>query len=188
MHNLENIRVQDLYMLDEAKFNEYIDLQSVMNGKPVFSNKKATPLENLEFGQVSKLKRITAKPSFEGLMESFRIVFNTNSFQYRKARVVEYFYALNWIKNSVTKIIKRENKALTSEPDPELKMAGVEKLHKFGEFSTLIDLGKKYGKSPSEIERWKYSLVFSIVFYDKVSNEVEKNYHEIKNRKNANKG
>lgn len=185
--NLKHITVAELYQLEEYDFLCYLELQKLMNAKPFFCKKEARKITSLTFGEVSKIKRVLQKPSFEGLQDVFKMVFGTKQIQYYNADVVDYFYALNHITESILEIVKREQKALKGKSDSDLDAAGVDRLSKFGELSTLIEVGKKFGKSPEEIEKWKYSLVFSIIFYGKVEGEVKENYSKIKMKNGSEK-
>lgn len=180
MFDLENITVFQFFQLNEERAYKYVELQSIMNDKPEFLKSKAKSLGHLSYGQVAKLKRTISKPTFENLFEAFHIVFGVKMNQYLNADIVSYFYALNWIRKSVKNILQKEFKALQSDVDPYLEMAGVKRLAAFGEMSTLITLGRQFSKTPEEIENWKYNLVFSIMLYDKVYGEVNKSYNEIK--------
>lgn len=178
--NLKNITIAELYQLDEYDFLCYMELKKLMNSKPFFCKREPKKITSLKFGEVSKIKRVIQKPTLEGLQEVFSIVFGVKKMQYQNAKVTDYFYGLNHITKSILEIVKREQKALKAKEDADLDAAGVDKLSRFGELSTLIEVGKKFGKSPEEIEQWKYSLVFSIIFYGKVENEIKDNYSQIK--------
>lgn len=179
MFNLTNISVQEFFQVDEATAIKYVELQSIMKSKPTFLKYKAKKLGSLSFGNVAQLKRYIANPTYESLLEAFKMVYGVRQNQYLNADVVSFFYALNHIRESIIEINKRE-KQLQSEPDADLQNAGVERLQRFGEMGTLINLGKQYSKSPSEIEEWKYNLVYAILLYDKVHGEIKKKYDESK--------
>lgn len=186
MFNLTNISVSDFFQLNEDEVIKYLELQSLMKSKNVFTKRKAKELGYLTFGDVSQLKMDMAAPTFENLADSFKVVFGVKKNDYLKSDVVSFFYALNHIKESVKELIKKE-KALESEPDPELELAGVNKLNIFGEMATLINLGEKFSKAPTEIETWKYNLVFAILLYDKKKGEVKNKYDELKSEANGSK-
>lgn len=180
MFDLDNIKVSKLYQLGEVEFKKYMQLQSVLGEKDVFPKIKATPLMDLTFGEVATLKNNLAKPTFESLYECFQIVFKVKLKTYVNQSVVDYFYAMNWLKNSVRELMEREAKTLSSDIDPLLDAAGIKRLVKFGELNTLKAIGQQFGKSPREIEDWKYSLVFSLMLHDKVSSEVQKEFNNLK--------
>ena len=64
--------------------------------------------------------------------------------------------------------------------DMVFKVKLVMRLVPFGELNTLKSLAQQFGKSPDEVENWKYNLVFSLMLHDKVSGEVQKAYNELK--------
>lgn len=185
IHGLDNISVVQLYHLPSDDFKNYMELQGVMASKPMFRKMKAKKIESLEFGQVAQLKRIMLKPTYQGLVDAFKMVYGVKQSEYQNANVLDYFYALNHIKHSVTALVKKELKALNSEPDMMMQMAGADRLNVFAELNTLIDIGKQFGKAPEEVERWPYSMVFALVLHNKISGEVMKRYHELKSKKNG---
>lgn len=187
MFALNNISVVQLYHLPQQDFHNYMELQKLMKAKPVFNKRNAKKIESLEFGQVARLKRILLKPTYQGLIEAFKLVYGVKNNEYQHADVITYFYALNHIKIEIKKIIKKEQVALKSEPDMMMQMAGSDRLNVFAELNTLIDLGKQFGKSPEEIERWPYSMVFALVLHNKVHGEIMKRYHELKSKPNGSK-
>lgn len=186
MFDLEIITVRQFFELDETKAERYLSLQNILNPLPKLGNKKATALGELSYGEVAQLKRNIAEPTVQNIFESFQMVFKIKWVEFITTDIVSFFYAINWIRTEIKELSKREAKALKSEKDPDLEMAGVKRLQPFGEFSTLIGLGEKFGKAPTEIENWKYNVVFTIMFHDKIYNEVAKNYQEIKSKQNPN--
>ncbi len=176
--DLENITVKQLYR--SSDFEGYVRLQSFMKSKPKFLNRKAKNLQQLEFGQVSGMKRTMMKPSYDGMAEMFKTVFGVKKNKYENANVIDYLYALNHIKDEMAKLVEKEKKLLKTEPDRTMDMAGAERLNIFKELNTLIKLGKDFGKSPQEIERWTYATVFSLILHTKISGEVMKRYHQLK--------
>lgn len=179
MFNLTNISVKEFFQLNEEDAMQYVELQAIMKSKPIFQKRRAKPLGSLEYGQVAQIKRAIMKPTYKNLLESFKMIFGVSQVQYLSADVINYFYALNWIRESILELMKKE-KALVPDPDPDLEMAGVNRLQVFAEMAVLIDLGKKFGKAPTEIERWKYNMVYAILLYDKLHGEVQKKYLQIK--------
>ncbi len=186
MFNLDNISVKEFFQLeDEQLFKQYMRFTDekdpfYLKPKGVFAKRNATPLGELTFGEVANLKYNLSKPTYQNIYECFDMVFKVKLQNYLNQDVVSYLYAFNWIKDSSQKLIDREQKALNSEPDPFLEMAGVMRLVPFGELNTLKAIAQQFGKSPDEVENWKYNLVFSLMLHDKVSGEVQKAYNELK--------
>ena len=184
MYNLDKISVAEFYELPPDEFKSYLKLESVMTvNDNMFMKRKASSFGSLEYGEVSELKLNLMDPTFDNIVDIFRIVYKVKKFDYLKANIVSYFYALKWIKKEMRLLLEKEKKLLSAEPDPELEMAGSKRLSIFGDLSTLIELGRSYSKSPEEIEKWKYSLVFSILVYDKMTGEIRKSYRELTKKK-----
>ena len=186
MFDLENISVQELYQLEDEKlFQKYMRFSNeednfYLKPKGIFAGREATPLGSLTYGEVATIKQNLAKPTFQSIYETFDLVFNIKKTTYLTQDVVSYLYALNWIKTEIKKIIEREKKTLGGDPDPLLEAAGVHRLVPFGELNTILAIAQKYGKSPEEVESWKYNLVFSMMVHDKVSGEVQTEYNKLK--------
>ena len=182
--NLPNITVAEYYQLEEKEFEKYQKLNSVLLiNDDLFLKRKAEKLTELTYGNVSTLKHTINEPSFDGLNEMIEIVYNIKKRDVLNADIVSYFYALKWIDKSVGEILEMEFKALQTEPDSKMELAGVQRLSVFGDLSALISLGKQFGKAPEEIQSWKYKIVFSILAYNKVYGEVEKEYNKLLTKK-----
>lgn len=186
MFNLDNISVKELFHLqDDQLFEQYMRFSDEEDGfylkpKEVFAGREATPLGSLTYGEVATIKQNLVKPTFDNLYETFDLVFKVKKITYLAQDVVSYLYALNWIKAEIKMILEREKKTLGGTPDPLLEAAGVHRLVPFGELNTILAIAQKYGKSPEEVENWKYNLVFSMMVHDKVSGEVQTEYNRLK--------
>lgn len=182
---LEKITVREFYGLDDEELvGRYMKLEEIMkpNGK-MFGKHRGTEIGELTFGEVVSLKNYLSEPNYKNLFECFKIVYGVNERQYLDADIVSYFYAMKWIKAGIISIVENQKKVLTpTEPDFYLEMAGAERLNVFGEFATLLILGRSFGLDPEVIEGWKYNKVFSILAYDKIHGEVQKRYHQLKSK------
>jgi len=122
-------------------------------------------------------------PGFDSLFDCFTIIYGVKKTAYLGADIVSYFYAMKWIKQEIVKLIDTQKKVLEGEKDFAMEMAGAERLSIFGEFATLVIVGRSFGLDPEIIENWKYNKVFSILAYDKIHGEVQKRYNELKYKK-----
>ena len=179
MFNLNHIKVKEFFHLKDEDASKYLELQSIMKSEDIFLNYKAKPLGQLTYGQVAQIKRTFKNPDYNSLLECFKLVFKVKEDKYLNSDIVNYFYALNWIKEQVMALVEKE-KMLVPDPDPDLEMAGVKKLSVFGEMSTLINLAQKFSTSPMVIETWTYNTVYTILLYQKIEGEVRKSYNQIK--------
>lgn len=178
--NLKKIKVYQLYRLDPLRFSQYLRLKGILSAKSTFAKKKATPIVDLEYGQVREMIRNFEKPSYDGVLENFTFVFGVKERKYLRASVIDYFYAFNWIEKELRVIVENEARVLSREEDPILKLAGSDRLKIFGELPTLVDLGERFSIPIQEVQKWKYKLVFSIQAYDTVRSQVYKKYNELK--------
>lgn len=73
--------------------------------------------------------------------------------------------------------IEKEKILLTWRPGAKEKAAGIEGLFKdCGEFMVLKTLGKMFGKSIDEVQRWPYTTVLTIQFTDMQEAKYKKNW------------
>lgn len=83
-----------------------------------------------------------------------------------------------WVKDQLEEIAKQEENTLNSIPEPEMIQAGIHKLNQFGVIGTLQSLS-------NNVLDWKKILTLSYldVYYklliNKISNEIQKDYHNI---------
>lgn len=138
-------------------------------------NYKAKRLTVLPFGDVTNVKNLAASANYTKV---FYIVFGIDEKELVNIRVKEFFMALNWVRQELESLIERE-KHLVGEEDPKMVEAGSARLNVFKEMNILIPLSKEYGKTPEEIASWKYSTVFTILYHEKVSRDIEKEYSRL---------
>lgn len=183
MSDLRNIKIFKLFQLPDPVFEKYNSIMRYLIPKNHLRKYKSKDFSEISYGDIILVKRLSENPDFEDLVNIFETVFGIKRKKLLRTRIIDFYHALNHIKKEIETIEFRELKNLNSRTDDELKRAGVEKLNIFGELNTLILLGSKYGKSPEEIEQWSYGLVFSLLLHEKITNDINKNYTEIINKK-----
>src|SRR5690606_21233900 len=148
----------EFLQLPEEAANAYIRLQKVMKPKGVFIEKTAVPIGQLSFGQVKRMQREFKQPTFEQLINAFKLVYGASKHQVLRSWITDFFYASNHLIKEVALTIEKENKAFRNDDiDKKMKAAGIERLNAFGELNQLFDLAERFGKDPEEIENWKYN-------------------------------
>lgn len=90
---------------------------------------------------------------------------------------------LIWIKQQQEFIINLEKNHLHSDPEDEMKAAGIYRLNEFGGKFTISQLAQKYSTIPKEIEKWPYYEVYEDLKMDKVHTEIQKAYNKIMEEK-----
>lgn len=137
---------------------------------------KAPDLYEMEFAEVVNIKNAMKA---ENYFEAVHLFYRIPKYYLLKIRVIEYTHALNYLTKEMDVLIAREVKALTSEPDQDWIEAGVRNLDRFGPLNVLDDLGQEFGKSPLEVERWPYGLVFGLLWRRTIKADINERYREI---------
>lgn len=178
--SLEKIPVHKLFKLEYNSFEQYHNVLKHL--QPIAIKRKGksiASMTDLTFGEVTEVKMNLQDASFDNMKEIFKTVFRLKKYEFLNIDVLEFYHALNWIREEIQSIYENEKQNLSQAPDPKLVEAGIEDLNIFGELNTLIALGEKFGKAPQEVENWNYNLVFSLMLHQKISGEVSKNYSEL---------
>ena len=140
---------------------------------------KAKKLTGLPFGEVTNIKNLSAAADYPKV---FEIVFGITEKDLENIRMKEFFMALNWLRKELESLIERE-KHLVGDEDPKMVEAGSARLNVFKEMNILIPLSKEYGKTLEEIAAWKYSTVFTILYHEKGSRDIEREYSRLNTAK-----
>lgn len=181
--NLDNISTLQFMQLPVDQANQYWELQNIMTPIDKFGRFEGKPLGQLQFGQVAMLKDMMKDADYEGLKEAYQNIFGINEHQFQSSPVTDFLSTIGWIRKSLIELIEKENKALQSDPDPDLQLAGVARLNPFGEMNTLIAIAQQFSTTPHVVETWTYNTVFTIMLHNKTMGEVQKEYIEIKRKK-----
>jgi hypothetical protein len=178
---VERINVSKLFSLPSDKFEEYHNICQFQKGNNNIKNKTCDGLMSLSWLDVSEIKDYFQSMNVEGIVTALKIVFGLKEKEILHLDIKEFYQAFNWIQDELLKIYKAEKK-LSSKPDSKLKEAGIDDLNIFGDLNSLIAIGEKFATPPHEVEKWNYSLVFSLIYHDKISGEVQKRYDKILNK------
>lgn len=165
---LKNITVREYLSLDYT-FN-YDTAFELIEPKNWFKGRFCR-WEKLTFDQMTLVKRIMINPAIEDFGLLYRITYKTDFLQ---GSIIEFFQSKKWLDKKVIETLKMEEKLLSSVPDPKLIAAGIERLKKFGELNTKIDLAAQFGKTPTEIGEWKYTDVLLVKARNITMGEIQK--------------
>lgn len=96
--------------------------------------------------------------------------------------ITRFFGLYNSIKKQIETIRKgEENGLMSGEGDPRFEAVdGGKIMGKFGILNTLIPLAQQFGWSIEQIENMSYSLIFSILLYNKDVAKVQERMNKIK--------
>lgn len=178
---VEKINVSKLFSLPSDKFEEYHSMCQFQKSKNVLRGKVCNTIMSLRFVDVSDIKENFESMNVNGIISSLRLAFGLKENEILHTDVVEFYQAFNWMQEELDRIYKAEKK-LNSQPESKLKEAGINELDIFGNLNSLIAIGEKFATPPHEVEKWSYSLVFSLIYHNKISNEIQKRYDKISNK------
>ena len=172
---IKNIKIKD-YLKLQYRF-KYDIVEKYVKPKNLFNGKECK-FNDLTFDEVTLIKKIVSKPTYEKIPILFEICYNENNFV--NCKIIDYFQARKWIDKKVIELIELQNKMIVSIPDPKLIAAGVNNLERFAEENTKIDLGEQFSVPPFEIGTWKHTLVLLYQSRNSILNQVHKNLSEMK--------
>lgn len=95
----------------------------------------------------------------------------------------EILQFLIWIKEQQEFIHDREMQHLTSEPEPEMIAAGIDKLNSHGEIITIDSLAQRDISKHKVIEKMPYHEIFKKLLIDKEIRDFEKRYAKVMDKK-----
>lgn len=139
-------------------------------------------IAQMPYANVKYCIRLLPKVSdWDGVRQLFEICFDIDEKSFWKATVTEYFSAKKFMLNELQRIIKTENKLLsTMSTDSHLwDMAGADKLKPHSDTLPLLQLGKLLGQYPFDLGRRPYGEIFSLLAQTKTQNEVETEYRKL---------
>lgn len=86
-----------------------------------------------------------------------------------------------WVMDQL-KVLNENENVLQSKPEPEMIAAGIDRLERFGIYGVARSLTDDILKV-NEILELPYSDVFMALYYNKTTNDIQKNYSEIIKKK-----
>ena len=184
------MKIQDIKLANYNKLqNTYVyDIWiDYIQPRPYLQGIKSKDKQDLTFDEVSFLKKYLQKFDFQNFEMFIKIFFH--NFEQIKITDLYFFDFVAWYKfviNEIESIIEIEN-TINYDADPIMKVAGIDKLERFGELNTKIQLGEQFGKLPNEIGQMLWADVVTILMYNAEKSAIEKTYYEIKSKQNADK-
>jgi len=95
--------------------------------------------------------------------------------------VFQLFRAARFIREYIEGVNKKETEWLGGNENGILTMLDAGKrLAPFSHLLKKMDIAQMFARTPSEIGRWKYSTIFSILASTQVRADIQKEYNEIK--------
>jgi hypothetical protein len=97
--------------------------------------------------------------------------------------VEQFFGAFNYIELQIKDIAKKLNDMPQPRVTPEQIEAGAESLNVLGEFLSIDNIARTYGKTHNEVLMWSYSTILNILYKNNLNTIFETNYSRIMTEK-----
>lgn len=179
-YSIKNISISEYFDLEDT--SKYDIFLNNLNPSDKFNGKKCD-LSKLTFDEVEVIKTMLSKPNFKNIKDVFIFLFKLGSFEqsaeneFLNTSIFDLFKVQSYLNEWIETIIKRENNALSNDPDEKLIMINAgERLSAVSHLLTKIRLAEQFGTNPDVIGSWKYTKVFSILVANKRSSDVQRDY------------
>ena len=176
---MKNISLKQYTRLRDT--TQYDLLLEHLNPANTFAGRQMD-IAKIPYANVKYCIRLLPKVSdWNGVRQLFEICFDIDEKSFWKAPVTEYFPAKKFMLKELERIMKTENKLLsTMSTDSHLwDMAGADKLKPHSDTLPLLQLGKLLGQYPFDLGRRPYGEIFSLLAQTKTQNEVETEYRKL---------
>lgn len=100
-------------------------------------------------------------------------------FNIKKFTIAEIIVFWKWLSKELEFIFNLETNYLSSEPEPEMLAAGINKLNEFGAIATIDQLANGDILKHAQIEKLPYLTVYQKLKLDKAKSEIQKKYTKI---------
>lgn len=170
--NMESVTLEDFQRM--VKYGKSSDTIGIYKSKPFIE---------LPYGVIKK--DLPLYQQKELVFETVELILGCQyeKLNLSKASGNEILQFLIWIKEQQEFIMNREAEHLTSEPEPEMAAAGVDRLNIHGEILTIDSLAQRDILKHELIEKMPYYKVFKKLLIDKEIRDFEKRYAKIMEQK-----
>ena len=186
MYQIDNITIGEYFSLkDSMAYDIFIDTMKADNH---FLG-KSCKVSALTFNEVEVMKGIFRAPTFNDIKDLFILVFNIKGnikesaeLQFLNASVFDLFRAKNFLLEFISGIIRKEQTWLSGDETDEklLRLNASERLKPFSNILTKIRIAEQFKCTPKEVGHWKYIDVFNIMVANKVKDDLQREYSQIK--------
>lgn len=172
---IENFKLFDFLHKPDDLQVEYTKLLMCIN--PV-DTKRA--LMDLKLKQVERIK-LSKLSDMELIIKTISKLQRTDINSVLEMRITDFFPLLVSLKNELEVLVRAESQLVPSVPNLKWEIVnGSKRIAKFGIYNTLIPLSKQLGVTMKEVNNMKYSEVFTVLYSNKVNQDLQREMNEIK--------
>ena len=186
MYQIDNITVGEYFSLkDSTSYDIFID---TLKGDNNFLG-KSCKVSALTFNEVEVMKGIFREPNFNDIKDLFILLYSIRGnikesaeLQFLNASIFDLFKAKNFLLGFIEGVIRKEQTWLSGDESDEklLRLNASERLKPFSNILTKIRIAEQFKCTPKEVGEWKYIDVFNILVANKVKDDLQREYSQIK--------
>ncbi len=184
MYSIENISIKEYFeLLDSSEYDIFVDTLTPNN---VFNGKRFD-VTKFTFDDVKIVQGILNNATIDNIKDLYIQLFKLGSYdvnanvEFYNTSIFDLFRTKKYINDYIIKLINTESKVLSGIPDPKMMRVNAgEKLKVVSHLLTKMRLAEQFNTSPDEIGKWKYTTVFPILLANKLNNDVQREYAQLK--------
>ena len=171
-------------MEDTMQYDIFIDCMNPVNS----FNGKQCQVSKLTFDEVEVMKSVFKNPTMDDIMELIIMCYDLRGDmnksaqeQYLNTSIFDLFRVKTFLQEFIVNTIEKEIDWLSGKSDDKLLMINAEeRLKPFSHILSKINLAEQFSTTVSEVGKWKYNTVFTILVANKVRHDLTTEYNEIK--------
>lgn len=178
MMQIKNYTFEDFIKMDQDTVDEYMVI--LRNIKNVDTD---TKVNQLTLKEVDDLKKGQLNPTNNNLIAMVAMVQSIEEDVAMKLPIVSFIPIYLSIVEQLEHLVNGEQQLVPAHTNLKWEMVeGSVKMGKFGLFNTTISLAEQFNTTPQEIEKWKYSYVFTILLHNTVKGNLQYEMSKIKTK------
>lgn len=171
------------FNMQSVTFEDFQRMVKFGKSSDTIGRYKSKPFIELPYGIIKKDLPLYQKRELVYESVELILVCQYDDLDLSNASGNEILQFLIWIKEQQEFIHDRETQHLTSEPEPEMIAAGIDKLNTHGEIITIDSLAGRDILKHKQIEQLPYHEVFKKLLIDKEIRDFEKRYAKVMEKK-----
>jgi|AntRauTorckE6833_2_1112554.scaffolds.fasta_scaffold57609_2 hypothetical protein len=177
---MRNISIRDY--LQSKEYAKYGTLLSSLNPKDHLN----FDLNKLSYNDVIQCNRVLVKAKgIEDVKKLFVTAYKLQDYEFYSIPIVNFFQSKKFLIDKFVYLRENESKLLSSSDEDAMYFdaAGGKRLNEFSDVLPLDKMAKIYGGYPVDYGNKKYVEIVFLLRMNKVSNQVDKRFNELKYNK-----